>query len=102
MSFYNQGSTSNHVGEEETLEQITERMMSSDDEDVVMVKPRDFSRTVDSLGETLSSTQVPTPRPPPLIVIIHYVMFNSDAYFVLEDNIDQVCWNVFNKVSAKT
>lgn len=70
--------------------------MSSDDDDddeedvVMMSRPRDFSRTVDSMGETLSSTQVPTPRPPPLIVIIHYVMFSQDAYFVLEEAVEQV------------
>ena len=82
------------------MEQVTERMMSSDDDEMVVMTTRDFtatrdmsmSRTADSLdlGETVSSTPDPTPRPPPLVVIIHYLSFRPDAFFVVEAEIGQV------------
>ena len=84
--------------EDETLEQVTERMMSSDEDEMVvmtsrdMMTTRDLSRTADSLdlGETVSSTPDPTPRPPPLVVIIHYLSFSPDAFFVVEAQVEQV------------
>ncbi|KAL5250841.1 hypothetical protein ACHWQZ_G016547 [Mnemiopsis leidyi] len=84
--------------EDETLEQVTERMMSSDEDEMVvmasrdMMNTRDMSRTADSLdlGETVSSTPDPTPRPPPLVVIIHYLSFSPDAFFVVEGQVEQV------------
>ena len=77
--------------EGETLEQITEQMMSSDEDgDVIMTRShdRDLFRT---LGDTLDATGVTvstpdqTPRAPPLVVIIHYLEFYNSAAAQLED-----------------
>ena len=70
--------------------------MSSDDEMVVMTSrdlamtSRDLEMTSLELGETVSSTPDPTPRPPPLVVIIHYLSFRPDAFFIVEGQVDQV------------
>ena len=78
--------------------------MSSDDDDedeAVVMTSRDFSRvsTLEGglsristleLGETVSSTPDPTPRAPPLVVIIHYLRFNGDASFFVTGKVQQV------------